>query len=195
MLASLVQWRNDDLGTSIVAWSAVIVGAVLLSRFVRRNNRPEHSPAAEPPHGPRHSSSTVQDLTCYRCGSTLRIRSPEIDTTYRCSKCRAKFRLTKTGSPPVFIVLPDFSDFASDGSGASRRQQRDLPDDVRSALSVFSLETTVTFDQIRLAYREIVKAYHPDRVAHLGPELRRLAESKTKEINSAYQVLETFYET
>jgi hypothetical protein len=31
--------------------------------------------------------------------------------------------------------------------------------------------------------------YHPDRVAHLGPELRALAARKMVEINAAHQEL------
>ena len=31
--------------------------------------------------------------------------------------------------------------------------------------------------------------YHPDKVAHLGEEFRRVAEEKMKELNEAYQHL------
>ena len=41
-------------------------------------------------------------------------------------------------------------------------------------------------DEIRTAYRSLVSQYHPDKVASLGPELRALAETKTKEIAAAY---------
>lgn len=41
-------------------------------------------------------------------------------------------------------------------------------------------------EEIRLAYRNLVSQYHPDKVATLGPELRELCEGKTKEINTAY---------
>jgi DnaJ like chaperone protein len=36
------------------------------------------------------------------------------------------------------------------------------------------------------AYRERMKEYHPDRVAHLGEELRALAHQKTLAIQRAY---------
>lgn len=42
---------------------------------------------------------------------------------------------------------------------------------------------------ITRAYREQLKGYHPDRVAHLGPELQRLAHEKTLEIQRAYDEL------
>ena len=68
-----------------------------------------------------------------------------------------------------------------------------MPLEVRSALAVFALAEEATFEDAHRAYRENVKQYHPDRVAHLGPELRRVAELKTKEFNTAFQILEKFY--
>ncbi len=42
-------------------------------------------------------------------------------------------------------------------------------------------------DTIKKAYRELAGKYHPDKVSHLGEEFRRLAESRFKEIQEAYQ--------
>ena len=44
----------------------------------------------------------------------------------------------------------------------------------------------VTAAALRRHYRQQVAAYHPDRVAGLGPKLQRLAEEETKAINQAY---------
>ena len=38
-----------------------------------------------------------------------------------------------------------------------------------------------------------VSLYHPDKVQHLGPELKDLAERKTKELNEAYDWLKEKY--
>jgi DnaJ like chaperone protein len=35
-------------------------------------------------------------------------------------------------------------------------------------------------------YKQLVMEYHPDRVAHLGQELKDLAAKKTTEINAAF---------
>ena len=45
-------------------------------------------------------------------------------------------------------------------------------------------------DEIRQAYRQLVAQYHPDKAAHLGEELRRLAEEKFKAIQAAYDALQ-----
>lgn len=41
--------------------------------------------------------------------------------------------------------------------------------------------------EMRRAYQTLMGQYHPDKVAALGPELRDLAERKSKEINLAYR--------
>lgn len=46
---------------------------------------------------------------------------------------------------------------------------------------------------IKDAYRDRIREYHPDKVAHLGLELRELAETKSKQINAAYEVLLQYY--
>jgi hypothetical protein len=44
-------------------------------------------------------------------------------------------------------------------------------------------------ERIRSAYQRLVKEYHPDRAATLAPEIRALAEKRTREINRAYDIL------
>jgi curved DNA-binding protein CbpA len=44
-------------------------------------------------------------------------------------------------------------------------------------------------EEIRSAYQKLIQQYHPDRVAGMGPELRELAEQRTKELNAAYDAL------
>jgi Tfp pilus assembly protein PilO len=50
-----------------------------------------------------------------------------------------------------------------------------------NAYKVLGVGIGATFDEIRQAYRERMKEYHPDRVAYLGEELRELAERKANQ--------------
>jgi hypothetical protein len=54
---------------------------------------------------------------------------------------------------------------------------------------VLGVSENATEAEIRQAYLQKIKEYHPDKVANLGKELRDLAESKSKEINLAYDEL------
>ena len=59
--------------------------------------------------------------------------------------------------------------------------------------NLMGLSGTITKQQVRLKYLGLVSQYHPDKVQHLGSELRELAETKTKEINAAYDWLKSKY--
>ena len=54
---------------------------------------------------------------------------------------------------------------------------------------ILGLAPGAGFAEIKAAYRELSKQYHPDKVNHLGEEFRKVAEEKMKEINEAYQHL------
>lgn len=53
---------------------------------------------------------------------------------------------------------------------------------------ILEVPETSNIIQIKNAYYQQITKYHPDKVAHLGKEIRLIAEEKTKEINFAYQI-------
>jgi DnaJ like chaperone protein len=71
----------------------------------------------------------------------------------------------------------------------SRRPPAGNADRRRKALTVLGLCDGAKPAEIKRAYRDLAAKYHPDRVAHLGPELMELTGEKFKEINAAYEFL------
>jgi preprotein translocase subunit Sec63 len=61
--------------------------------------------------------------------------------------------------------------------------------DHRAPHDVLGVSAGASEDEIRRAYQRLVRQYHPDRVATMAPELRALAEQRTKEINRAFESL------
>jgi DnaJ-domain-containing protein 1 len=62
---------------------------------------------------------------------------------------------------------------------------------MRQAYEILGLSPgRITLHAARTAYRALVAEYHPDKVAHLGPQLRELAARKTLELNLAMQFIE-----
>ena len=53
--------------------------------------------------------------------------------------------------------------------------------------SVLGVLDSASVEEIRKAHKVLMSQYHPDKVASLGPDLRALAERKSKEINIAYR--------
>jgi DnaJ-domain-containing protein 1 len=55
--------------------------------------------------------------------------------------------------------------------------------------ATLGLKRGASQDAIRKAYRDLVKQYHPDRVAGMPKEFQSIATEKTREIRGAYEAL------
>jgi hypothetical protein len=55
--------------------------------------------------------------------------------------------------------------------------------------AVLGVRVGATKDEIKVAYRQLVARYHPDKVVHLGHEFQEIAKEKTQAIIRAYTVL------
>ncbi len=58
---------------------------------------------------------------------------------------------------------------------------------MRNPYEVLGLKDGASIEEIKKAYRELVKKYHPDR--YMDNPLSELAEEKLREINEAYDIL------
>ena len=64
-------------------------------------------------------------------------------------------------------------------------------DAIERALEILGLKPDVTFEDVKQAYRDLVKVWHPDRFQN-DSRVARMAEEKLKEINEAYQTLQGY---
>ena len=55
--------------------------------------------------------------------------------------------------------------------------------------TVLGIPEGATQDEIKRAYRELIRQVHPDHVPNASPYWKRAAEEKSKELNEAYHVL------
>jgi hypothetical protein len=56
-----------------------------------------------------------------------------------------------------------------------------------SCFAILGLSETATIEDIKQAYKALIKQNHPDRVHGMSPAFRKLAEAETKKLNAAYQ--------
>lgn len=59
---------------------------------------------------------------------------------------------------------------------------------MKDPYEVLGVNRGATKEEIRDAYRELVKKYHPDKFMN-NPDMKALAEEKIKEVNEAYKYL------
>ncbi|WP_411766035.1 TerB family tellurite resistance protein [Winogradskyella sp. A3E31] len=56
-----------------------------------------------------------------------------------------------------------------------------------NAYKILEISKSVSDDEVKKAYRQMAKKYHPDRVGHLGKEHQEGAEEKFRQVQEAYE--------
>ena len=69
------------------------------------------------------------------------------------------------------------------GGGYSAPRVENLDNDYR----ILELSPDATDEEVKKAYRELAKKHHPDKVNHLGDDVRKAAEEKFSRLNQAYE--------
>ncbi|WP_228237868.1 TerB family tellurite resistance protein [Allomuricauda sp. M10] len=59
-----------------------------------------------------------------------------------------------------------------------------------NAYKILEIERTATDDEVKKAYRNMAKKYHPDRVVTENEAIRKGAEEKFKEVQKAYETIQ-----
>ena len=99
----------------------------------------------------------------------------------------------------VLYTDPDDSeDATSEADGNGQRQEAPggafeppvaPPDLATYSASLLGVKVAASPQELTRAYRQKARQYHPDVVAHRGPEFARKAEERFKELSMAYQFL------
>lgn len=55
-----------------------------------------------------------------------------------------------------------------------------------SSYKILEIEPSVSDDEVKKAYRRMALKYHPDKVSHLGDDVRKSADEKFARVNEAY---------
>ena len=63
-------------------------------------------------------------------------------------------------------------------------------DTTKNAYQILEISETATDDEVKKAYRKMVKKHHPDKLQHLGPEHVKVAQEKFRQIQKAYEVIQ-----
>lgn len=125
------------------------------------------------------SSSTQIDnnekiiCTCLECGLKIRIQFLPGKHELKCPGCHQEY--------DVFVINDRSIHLVKKFQATEECRTRPLWH------KVLEVRPDSSDEEIKNAYRKLMKEYHPDKVANLGKELRDLAEKKAKEISEAYE--------
>ncbi|MCR4965424.1 MAG: DnaJ domain-containing protein [Bacteroidales bacterium] len=68
------------------------------------------------------------------------------------------------------------------GNDTYTTRNYNIEDDYR----ILEVSPDATDDEVKKAYRAAAKKHHPDKVSHLGEDVRKAAEEKFAQVNNAY---------
>ena len=141
----------------------------------------DQKPAPEPqpvPPGPK--SAKPPSFRCVECLRKFRLRNLRGGVAFHCPLCGAPYRTRADAQGRVQI------EHRAEGSHRVPLEVKVRP---AGSHDVLGVESSASRDEIKQAYRRLMKEHHPDRVAGLSEAEQAQAEERSKEINRAYAQL------
>ncbi len=158
--------------------------ARMVEKSIARLSEPEEkgSSRTTASSAEKEDKPRTTEVVCQGCAQNLRISIVPGISELRCPKCHIGFRATYVKD--VFSVAFDKPD-----SESSKARNQEGPMTLEEAFRVFDAKPDTPWEDIEKCRRRLLQQYHPDKVASLGPKLRKLAETEGKSINVAFQLL------
>ncbi len=138
------------------------------------------------------SGRSIQHLfindTCINCGFCKSV------IKYFDWPCRLDYRRAQVDS----VSFQSYDLRGQDRRRADRyyehqTQSQQYPNDEIRYGELLGLKGQVSKSDIKCAYHEQASLYHPDKVAHLAPEIQELATVRMREINQAFEYFKNKY--
>jgi len=108
------------------------------------------------------------------------VRWAGLHREYGCEFCA--FKELARSDPAQVIDQPQVG--RADGHASQPAASMEIGADM-TWYAVLGLSSSATIEEVREAYKRLVKQNHPDRVHDMSPAFRKLAEAETKKLNAA----------
>jgi len=126
-----------------------------------------------------NQKGTAYIIRCPSCTQKIRIALPLKNINAKCSKCVVKFKIKIDQNNRPYAEKINNSSYAP----------RDNKFSDEECFKILGILQTSDFSEIKRAYKQRIREYHPDKVGNLGDKLKVMAEEESKSINLAYAVL------
>ncbi|HZY25595.1 MAG TPA: TerB family tellurite resistance protein [Bacteroidales bacterium] len=88
--------------------------------------------------------------------------------------------------PSEIQIIEQISSYLGVGSSDFLSIKNMFIPETDSAYKILEIERSATDEEIKKAYRKMALKYHPDKVSHLGDDIRKSADEKFSRVNEAY---------
>ncbi len=88
--------------------------------------------------------------------------------------------------PLEMQIIEKISSYLGIGSGDFLSIKNMFIPETDSSYKILEIEPSATDDEVKKAYRKMAVKYHPDKVSHLGEDIRKSADEKFARVNEAY---------
>jgi DnaJ like chaperone protein len=85
------------------------------------------------------------------------------------------------------VIIERISSYLGVASGDFLSIKNMFIPETDSSYKILEIEPSSTNEEVKKAYRKIAMKYHPDKVSHLGDDVRKSADEKFARVNEAYE--------
>lgn len=178
-----VNGSRHPLWVPIASGSGIILALLLLltARGLLARKKQKEPLQSQPPS----DESQRATFHCIKCHETLWApsRTPLGASSVACPTCHTPYEITYDATGAIHVENID--------DITRRKTVISFGETVtgNDPYQILGLPPSATQNQVRQAYKKLIKAYHPDRLNAFAPELQVLAANRTRQINDAYHQL------
>jgi DnaJ like chaperone protein len=88
--------------------------------------------------------------------------------------------------PSEIKIIEQISSYLGVGSSDFLSIKNMFIPETDSSYKILEIERSATDEEVKKAYRKMAVKYHPDKVNHLGDDIRKSADEKFSRVNQAY---------
>jgi DnaJ-domain-containing protein 1 len=176
--ASVCRWLHEELRQRPRSKTELLRAALEASLAEQPAARPEpeaHKPAAVV-------------VRCGCCQTRLRIRHHGAPVELVCPSCQSEYAVSWQDSVCVIQTLAAPVDEEGD-AGPDDEHLHAAPEHVTDPWAVLGLQPGTAWAEVERARRALLQQYHPDRLGHVPPLVRQLAEGAFKRVGDAFETL------
>jgi hypothetical protein len=187
-LAALHRAHGDNAAVCEALRAELAGRALSKTERLRAALEVQASAQAEPPEPPEPAARTAPVLRCVCCDKRLRIPLLDAPGEVRCPSCQTEYAVHWQAAVCLVQRIETPEEHAG-AEGDDDGVEGDAASPEATPWAVLGLAENSPWEAVERARRTLLQQYHPDRLGHVPPLVRALAEDAFKRVSEAYDSL------